>query len=153
MTRSLITSLSILLLLACNNSSSDQEKGNVSNIPQTKSDSLYQDVMKGHERGMGRFGELHRYEALLSQMVDSLARVNGKSPESKAFRWQMDSALTHLKNAENAMNQWMEEFDPNKEGKTENEKIDFYSAEKNKVIRVEELINNSLDQAKKLTNK
>jgi hypothetical protein len=153
MTRLLITSLSILLLLACNNSSPDREKGNLSNVPKTKSDSLYQDVMKGHERGMGRFGELHRYETLLSKIVDSLARLTGKSPESIAFRSEIDSALSHLKNAENAMNQWMEEFDPNKEGKTENEKIDFYSAEKDKVNKVEELINNSLDQAKKLTNK
>jgi len=62
----------------------------------------------------------------------------------------LDSALQELSHAEELMNRWMQDFDPDKAGSTEAEKISFYRSEKEKIDTVNARILKSIEKAKRV---
>lgn len=135
------------LAVSCNTSGtsdSDAQQHNAS-IPKTQSDSLYKATMEGHDIGMAKMGEMIRYQNLLKQKADSLSRIKSKDNQIG----MLDSALQNLNRAEEQMNQWMQQFEPDKAGETEAQKILFYKSEKEKIDSVNASILQSIDKAKK----
>ena len=140
---------SIVFLLACNNAQEHNHPDHNNNaaIPKTLSDSLYKAAMAGHDRGMAKMGEITRYKNLANLQQDSIAKLKAK-PAARLLA--LDSVVHALNEAEELMNKWMNEFDPNKAGETEQEKTAYYTKEKEKVDTVEARINSSLEKAKKV---
>lgn len=134
----------VFFLLSCNNSQHNHADNNAS-VPVTASDSIYKSVMKGHDNGMAKIGEIVRLRNLIKEQ-DSIIRSKTKDAAQLS---KLDSAAQDLDNANELMNKWMQEFDPNNAGNTEEEKIAFYKKEKEKVDTVEARIENSIDRAKK----
>ncbi|HTN05194.1 hypothetical protein [Agriterribacter sp.] len=136
------------LALSCNNnaSSGSTEQQNNASIPKTLSDTLYKAAMEGHDVGMAKMGEIARYQKLIKQKTDSLAALKSKA----ALQPALDSALQELTYAEELMNRWMQDFDPDKAGSTETEKISFYRGEKEKIDTVNARIFKSIERAKQV---
>lgn len=135
--------------LSCNNGSSsgNPEQQHNASIPKTLSDTLYQEVMKGHDVGMAKMGEIARYQQLVKQKKDSLSAVNSEA----GLRAILDSTLEELTLAEELMNRWMRDFEPDNAGATEAEKISFYRHEKEKIDTVNARIFTSLEKANQIT--
>ncbi|PWU04693.1 MAG: hypothetical protein C5B52_01040 [Bacteroidetes bacterium] len=142
-----------IFLFGCTGAGNHEGHDNMSNVPKSKSDSLYKEVMNGHNEAMAKFGELERYQTLLKKQKDSVSAIKNKSAVNSSIQNTLDSALLELQNAESAMNAWMDGFDPDKAGKTEEEKINYYNNEKEKVSKVQGQINQSLAKAKELSRK
>ena len=149
----IITFAILIFLYGCSGNSNHDSHENMSNVPKSKSDSLYKEVMDGHNEAMAKFGELQRYESVIKQLKDSVESLKNKSAENAALQKSFDSTLLQLQNAETAMNAWMDGFVPDKAGKTEDEKVNYYNGEKEKVSRVQEQIKESLSKAKTVSKK
>ncbi|HRO44648.1 hypothetical protein [Agriterribacter sp.] len=136
------------LALSCNNNASSRgaEEQNNASIPKTLSDTLYKAAMEGHDAGMAKMGEIARYQQLIQQRTDSLAALKSKT----ALQPALDSALQELTHAEELMNRWMQDFDPDKAGSTEAEKVSFYRSEKEKIDSVNARIFKSIEKAKRV---
>lgn len=135
--------------MACNSNSDtsvSEEQQNNSSIPKTLSDSLYKAAMEGHDAGMAKMGEIARYQKLIKQKIDSVADLKNKAK----LQPPLDSALQGLYYAEELMNRWMQDFDPDKAGSTEAEKVSFYSREKEKIDTVNARIFKSITYAKQV---
>lgn len=141
----------VIMAVACNSNrstSGSEEQQNNSSIPKTLSDSLYKAAMEGHDAGMAKMGEIARYQGLVKQKIDSVADLKNKAK----LQPPLDSALQGLQYAEELMNQWMQDFDPDKAGSTEAEKVSFYRSEKEKIDTVNARISKSIEIAKQLMN-
>ncbi|MBX3256600.1 MAG: hypothetical protein KF862_20860 [Chitinophagaceae bacterium] len=136
-----------LLAWGCNGGGHQHTNENNAAVAKTPSDSLYRLVMKGHDRGMAKMGEVSRYRDLVKQKKDALAGLSSKETAQLSI---LDSVAHDLDHATELMNKWMDEFDPNKAGNTEEEKTAFYSNEKEKVDTVEARINSSIQKAQQL---
>ncbi len=137
--------------MACNShsgSSGNEEQQNNSSIPKTLSDSLYKAAMEGHDAGMAKMGEIARYQKRVKQKIDSVADQKNKAQ----LQPPLDSALQGLTYAEELMNRWMQNFDPDKAGNSEAEKVGYYRSEKEKIDTVNAQIFKSIENAKQLLN-
>lgn len=137
--------------MSCNGNrgaSGSEEQQNNSSVPRTLSDSLYKTAMEGHDIGMAKMGEIARYRKLVKQKTDSVADLKNKA----TLQPPLDSALQGLTHAEELMNRWMQDFDPDKAGNTEAEKVDYYRNEKEKIDTVNAYIFKSIEMAKQLVN-
>lgn len=134
-------------IIACNHASSGRAAGeNNSSVPKTLSDSLYKKAIEGHDVGMAKMGEIARYQKILKQRSDSLTGLKNKAGMLPA----LNSALQELISAEELMNRWMQDFDPDKAGSTEAEKVRYYAREKKKIDTVTAQILRSIENAKRV---
>ena len=139
----------MVMTISCNSNSghsTDEAQQNNSSIPKTRSDSLYKAAMEGHDAGMAKMGEIARYQKLVKQKIDSVGHVKNKAK----LQPPLDSALHALQYAEELMNRWMQDFDPDKAGRSEAEKVSFYSLEKEKIDTVNARIFESIAYAKQV---
>ncbi|MCO5236868.1 MAG: hypothetical protein M9933_11430 [Chitinophagaceae bacterium] len=145
-TISLVVASCIVMTLNSNCSSGGSEQENNASIPKTLSDSLYKATMEGHDIGMAKMGEMMRCQKLVQQRIDSVSNL--KNQDSQIA--DLDSALKSLNDAEEQMNRWMQDFEPDKAGDTEEEKVLFYKDEKAKIDTVNARIFRSIDHAKRV---
>jgi hypothetical protein len=137
----------LFFIIACNHTSSGEAAGeNNSSIPKTLSDSLYKKAIEGHDVGMAKMGEIARYQKILQQQSDSLKGLKNKAGMLPV----LDSALQKLVAAEELMNSWMRDFDPDKAGSTEAEKVRYYAREKKKIDTVTAQILRSIENARRV---
>lgn len=133
------------MVTGCNNA--QQDTTNNASVPVTASDNVYKAVLEGHDIGMAKMGEMVRYKKLLRQQADSL---KGLKEFDTAWVASLETALYDLNYAEELMNTWMQDFDPDGAGETETQKLSFYTKEKEKVDTVNSRIFSSLEKAGQL---
>lgn len=140
----------LVILVACNNASEHEghQHENNASVAVTASDSLYKAVMHVHDVEMLRMGEIARYKKLLEAKIDSLQSLKVKNASGID---SLQTAVKDLSYADELMNKWMVEFDPNAAGTTEDQKLSFYLKEKEKIDTVSVRITNSVQRAKQLT--
>jgi hypothetical protein len=150
MTRLMIALVSLsLFALACNNGADPGEaaehKGGP-RAPKTREDSLFHDVMEGHDAGMAKTGKLRGGIKETRRQLDSI----GKLPASKvnaAYKQSLTDLQTALNKANTEMNTWMEGFKVDTLSDNKELRIKYLEEEKVKVNGVKELIYAALNQA------
>lgn len=141
--------IAVIMAVSCNGSqeaSPGEEQQHNASIPKTLSDSLYKAAMEGHDVGMAKMGEIARYRKLVKHTIDSVSGLKNKA----GLQPPLDSALQQLIVSEELMNRWMQDFDPDKAGNTEAEKVTYYRSEKAKIDTVNARIFRSIETAKAL---
>ena len=133
-----------MLVIACGTSENNNEKS-----PEAlKADSLYKDVMAGHDVGMAKMGKLTRAEQASRRLLDSIKKLPAKARQSaEPIRAKLDSLQKDLSYAEFAMNKWMEEFNMDSAVNNIGQRISYLETEKFKVEKVKEAILGSLQKA------
>jgi hypothetical protein len=127
-----------LLMFACQNGSSEKvETATSANSP--LEDSLYKQVLAVHDEIMPKMGKLMGYEKKAQQQMDSLKSVmSGTSLPVEVSRRLATNANTldtlneNLKAAEKAMNDWMDQFDPDPKMPTTEERAAYFARQKQK---------------------
>lgn len=143
-----------LLLAACSNGGHEQHErtDGFSETAKTPEDSLYKAIMEGHDSGMGKMGKLKGYQQQAIAAMDSISKL----PESPAKK-QLLQTYTDLKSdlalAEQSMNSWMNEFNPDSATDNKELRIKYLTAEKARVDQVKESIRTSLQKADSLFRK
>lgn len=150
MKRLMIALVSLSLFApACNNGadsgeSTDHKSGPPA--PKTREDSLFHEVMEGHDAGMAKTGKLRGNIKETRRLLDSI----GKLPASKvnaAYKQSLVDLQTALNKANTEMNAWMEGFKVDTLSDNKELRIKYLEEEKAKVTVVKELIYSALNQA------
>src|SRR5262245_49505555 len=125
--------VSMILAMSCGNDSGQTKRS------KTQLDSLLDDVMDGHNIGMGKMGKLTRAEQTTKRLLDSIAKLPEKARQAaEPLKVKLDSLKSDLSYAEFAMNKWMDEFNVDSAIDNAKERIKYLEEEKLKVTKVKE---------------
>lgn len=117
-----------------------------------RQDALKAEVIKIHDRIMPRTEEIRRairdLEGLIAE-PDSL-HAAFPSADTLAVRRQADSLILALENADNAMSDWMYEFNVDYTGMEHEKVMSYLEDQKKRIKEVEKAYNQSLGGAEKL---
>ena len=138
-----------LFMAACNNGAADGETaGHKSGppAPKTKEDSLFHEVMEGHDAGMAKVGKLRGNIKETERQLDSIGKLPAKQVNA-AYKQSVINLQTALNKANDEMNNWMGAF--RVDSLTDNKELGlkYLEDEKAKVGVVKELISSALNQA------
>jgi len=140
---------------ACNSGSSTGDATNRKNgfttELKTKEDSLYHDVLEGHDVGMAKTGALRRNITEIQRRLDSINKFPPVKEDS--YKIQLLSTQDALNNANNEMNAWMDGFKIDSARDNKELRIQYLQSEKEKVTLVKEHILSSLQLADSVLKK
>ena len=134
----------LVILVSCG-SSTDERKNGYSDSPKNPEDSLFQDVMDLHDVAMSKMGKLAGYRKQFDAKIDSLKKVKSNAKESVTKKYSEISG--ELKQAEDRMNTWMEQFSIDSAQDDVKRRIAYLESEKSKVSAVKDEILSALKKA------
>ena len=134
----------LVILVSCG-SSTDERKNGYSSTPKNPEDSLFQDVMDLHDVAMSKMGKLAGYRKQFDAKIDSLKKVKSSAKESVTKKYGEISG--ELKQAEDRMNTWMEQFSIDSAQDDVKRRIAYLESEKSKVSAVKDEILSALKKA------
>ncbi len=146
--KKLVYAAMFLFAVACGNSESTERTDGFSKKSTAPEDILFDEVMHGHDTAMAKMGRISRYKKEVQSQLDSLSKIPGTA--KKEIETALLDLQTDLKNAEDGMNKWMDEFDIDSAQDNISKRIDYLKDEKLRVNEVKEKIFNSLDKADSL---
>ena len=130
MKKILLPILMLPFVFACSKSEDKQKK-------------MIEEVMAVHDEVMPKMDEI----MTLKGQLDSVAKVSPDSLKAKDLYVALDSADVQMMN-------WMEKYNPEEvKGKSEEVVVKYYEEEKNKIVKVKELTNASIEEAKAFLKK
>jgi SMC interacting uncharacterized protein involved in chromosome segregation len=145
----LAQTVGIILCMACNNSNNKS-----SSSIKTHTDSVMAEVMHAHNLGMAKMDKISEVQARVQQAIDSIAKLSpALQKQSATYKKQLDSLLTRLKYADDAMNKWMDEFNMDSEANNSERRIKYLESEKTKILNVNDTMLNSIRGAESLLRK
>jgi len=121
-------------------------------VLKTREDSLFHDVMEGHDMGMARMGKISRYLSQVQKTLDSLNKLPASKVDTKYQQFLID-LQKELNYADYGMNTWMEEFKVDSAKGDKEKRFQYLEAEKVKIQKVKESIIGSLKRADSLFGK
>ena len=154
MKKKLFTLFFLGWLASCKNAPK-QEQGRTDGfnpVLKNREDSLFHDVMEGHDMGMARMGKISRYLSQVQKTLDSLNKLPDSKVDTKYQQFLID-LQKELNYADYGMNTWMEEFKVDSAKGDKEKRIQYLEAEKVKIQKVKESIIGSLKRADSLFGK
>lgn len=140
----IFTSIVVLLALAsCNNQPENTEKS------KSTTDSLMEEVMKGHDEGMGKIGKLENTNTLITHKIDSLKKVG-----NNVLTIRLKQLQNNLSNADSSMEDWMNHFDMEMKGISgEAQQVKYLQENEKRVKGIADSIKSNLSTADSLLQK
>jgi hypothetical protein len=139
-----------LFALACNNGSDDEQttgrKNGFTPELKTKEDSLYHEVMEGHDAGMAKVGKLRKNINETQRLLDSLDKMPAQKINA-SYKQSLIELQTALKNADKEMFDWMGRFKADSASDNKEMRLKYLEEEKQKVTVVKDQIFSALQQA------
>lgn len=126
----------IILITACADDAASSRKDGYSETAKNPEDSLFQEVMDGHDAAMAKMGKLSGYLKEVDKKMDSLKKV--KSASKAALEKTYSSLGAALRDAEDHMNTWMREFSIDSAQDDTRRRLEYLQSEKLKVTKVKE---------------
>lgn len=147
--------LAISLLTACNNAGkedhSKHETKDSKEVVKAPVDSLFDEVMAGHDEVMPKMGKVRGAQARAKAMLDSIARLPVKAQDaSVALKKKLETLVNDLNYADFAMDKWMTEFNMDSAVNNVQERLKYLESEKGKVTKVKDAILSGLAKADSL---
>ena len=78
---------------------------------------------------------------------------NKKGLDTATEKQAIRKLLTGLKAAEESMNTWMHEFEPDVEGKSNEEAVEYFEEEKSKIQKVDSLYKKRIEETEQYLDK
>ena len=153
MSRFIIALVSFGLMAgACNDASHDEHaarQNGYAPVLKTREDTLFHEVMKGHDAGMAKLGKLRKNIDETTHRLDSLSKLPAKKVDA-AYKQALTILQTELKNADEEMDSWMQKFKLDSMADNKELRIKYLEGERDKVTVVKEHILSVLQQADSL---
>ena len=144
-----ITTTFLLVLAACNNQAENKTTDNTA-----KADTLWEEVMEGHDVGMAKMSKIEKAQAEANVLIDSIKKLPAAAQAAAApYKAQLDSLIKDLSYADMAMNKWMEEMNWEAKKMEVEQRIKYLEDEKLKVGKVKAAILGSLAKADSLLSR
>lgn len=132
--------------MSCNNNEEEVRKDGFTPVLKTQEDSLFHDVMKGHDIGMAKMGRLSKSINLIQQEIDSLDLLKETSSIAERKK-NLQEVRNYLQQADEGMYKWMAEFKTDSGENSSQVRIKYLESEKIKVEKVKTDILESLKLA------
>ena len=117
-------------------------------------DSLWEQVMEGHDVGMAKMSKLEKAQNEANRLIDSINRLPGNLKNAaEPYKVKLDSLVKRLSYADFAMNKWMEEMNWEAKKMEVEARINYLKDEKIKVDKMKAAILNSLSEADTLLSR
>ena len=127
-------------------------KDGFSEKPVTLEDSLYKQVIAGHDEAMAKMGKIRGFQSTVKDQLDSLKKLpSGKLKEGLLADYKLLAA--QLDTAYVGMNNWMEHFNPDSAKEDATKRIEYLQSELSKVSKVKEAIVSGLATADSVLKK
>lgn len=136
--------VAILFSLAACNSHNHEGSATTANM-QSPEDSLYKAVMKLHDEAMPKMGKLIGYQKTAQQQIDSLKALGNDSLQPIISR--IENLKLKLAGAEQGMNDWMVQFEPDPKMPTTEERAAYFAEQQAKAQKMRNEIFAALDSA------
>ena len=138
-----------LLAVACNDAAHDEHKNGYAPVLKTREDTLFHEVMKGHDTSMAQLGKLRGNIKETASQLDSLNKLPAKKVDA-AYKQALDNLHTDLTNADTEMNDWMQKFKLDSVADNKELRIKYLEGERDKVTAVKEHIFSALQHSDSL---
>ncbi len=139
---------SFLVLIACGKTSEhvghDIDGDNDSDSP---NQALYNQVMDIHDEVMPKMEDIYKIK---KDLLEEIANTPGMPAEQKK---DLENMISTLDSANNAMMDWMHHFNPKTDTTDEEAGREYLETEMERIKKVRDLTNETLDKAKKLSGK
>ncbi|HSC55237.1 MAG TPA: hypothetical protein VLC98_16510 [Phnomibacter sp.] len=147
MKRSIILALGFFCAaaLACSNNNNEHKGATVEASAKSPEDSLYELVLSLHDAAMPKIGKLMGYQKAIQHRIDSLKATKGKVSEELVI--ELEILQLQLSSAEKQMNDWMEQFEPDPQMPTTEERARYFAEQEVKARRMKDAIFAALDSA------
>ena len=141
--------VAITSLVGCNNSTSSKEP-----VVTSVTDSLFHEVMKGHDAAMGKTNRISSLQKLVQHAIDSLDKLPSKmKQQSETYKFRLDSLSIMLGSANADMDKWMQEFNMDSAKNDQELRAKYLESEKEKIFKVREKMTDALKMADSLLKK
>ena len=148
--KQLLIATIIVFVYACNNAPEKTDrKDGFTPVLKTKEDSLYHDVMEGHDIGMAKMGTLRKQLNRVKHELDSINKLPAKKIDQRRKEVLLD-LVEDLNYADHAMFTWMQEFQVDSAKSDMSKRLAYLESEKVKVQKVRDNILLSLRRADSL---
>ncbi len=144
-----------VVIISCGGSNNNHDhSGHKKDEPKTATDSLYSEVMAGHDEVMPKMGKIRGAQKEAQRLIDSIAALPAKTQaEAASLKTKLEELVKDLSYADFAMDKWMTEFDLDSAKDDVEKRIKYLADEKLKVDKVKTAILNSLAKADSLLKK
>jgi hypothetical protein len=143
----------VVMTCACKDEPDQGErKDGFTPVLKTKEDSLYHDVMQGHDIGMAKMGTLRKHLNKVQHELDSLGKLPASKVDAK-YRQALVDLKEDLSYADHAMFAWMQEFEVDSARSDKTKRLAYLESEKVKVEKVRDNILNALQRGDSLFEK
>lgn len=142
--RMLILAL-VTITIACNDSDNAKQQDS----QKVLIDSLFKEVMDGHDVAMPKMGKIKRGIDQVQKSLDSLGKISANKVDT-AYRRTLLSLKEELEYADMSMDKWMTEFVLDSASNNPEARIKYLESEKSKVTKVRDNVLNSLQRADSL---
>jgi len=146
--KQLLIAALVITVCACKNTSSDNDerKDGFTPVLKTREDSLFHEVMQGHDIGMAKMSLLRKQSKRVQHDLDSIQKLPQKKIDVK-YQTSLQDLRESLNYADQSMYKWMEEFEADSATTDKKKRIAYLESEKIKVVKVRDTILNSLQRA------
>ncbi|HEY5772598.1 MAG TPA: hypothetical protein VIS75_08215 [Chitinophagaceae bacterium] len=138
--------IALLVFRACKDKEQNKRKDGFSDVSKNKEDSLFHEVMEGHDIGMARMIKITKYLTHIQNALDSINRLPAAKIDEE-YQQTLIDLQEDLNYAQYGMNTWMDEFKHDSAQENKEKRIQYLESEKIKVIKVKEAILGSLQRA------
>lgn len=140
-------------LIACNNNgNTEQRKDGFTPVLKTQEDSLFHDVMEGHDVGMAKISKVNKYLIEIKSKLDSLSKLPAAKVDAN-YQQALVDLQEDLNFADYGMTTWMTEFRHDTLKENMDLRVKYLQSEKVKVEQVKKSILTSLERADSLFGK
>ncbi len=151
--KQMIFAILVLAACACKEASEQSErKDGFTPLLKTKEDSLYHDVMEGHDIGMAKMSMLRKHISNVQHELDSINKLPATNID-RQYKQVLIDLHEDLSYADNAMFTWMQEFEVDSARSDKDKRVAYLESEKVKVEKVRDNILNGLQRADSLFGK
>lgn len=150
----LIAASNIIIISCGGGDKKHDHSGHNTGEPKTPADSLYEQVIAGHDEVMPKMGKIRGAQKEAQRLIDSIATLPAKAQaEAASLKSKLEELAKDLSYADFAMDKWMTEFDLDSAKNDIEKRIKYLADEKLKVDKVKEAILNSLAKADSILKK
>lgn len=147
----LIVAGSVTIISCGGGDKNHDHSGHKKDEPKTATDSLYSEVMAGHDEVMPKMGKIRGAQKEAQRLIDSIAALPTKAQaEAASLKTKLEELVKDLSYADFAMDKWMTEFNMDSAKDNMEQRLKYLAEEKLKVNKVKDAILNSLAKADSL---
>ncbi len=147
--KKILIPLIAFIAIACNQTEEPTRKDGFSEVAKTKEDSVYKEVMEGHDIGMSKIIRVKRAISKSQHLLDSINALP-KSKLDENYQQALMDLQEDLNYADYGMNTWMQEFKADTLQDNKESRIKYLESEKEKVNKVKDAILSGLKRADSL---